>query len=172
ERIERVREVSPDVNDSRHIPGVLYRNCPFIKTYTTEDGLADNYVWSIAIDADNVKWFGTDGGVSSFDEGAVSVENTRDMPAVIDIRGNFPNPFNPFTTIEFSLDAEGFITLDIFNISGQKINTLFVENLPAGFHSVRWDGRDANGSAVSSGIYFFRLIMGDYAAAHRMVLVR
>ena len=142
------------------------------KTYTTVDGLTDNYVWSIAVDADNVKWFGTLGGISSFDERIVSVENPRDMLVVMDIRGNFPNPFNPFTTIEFSLDTKGFITLDIFNISGQKINTLFSENLTAGAHSVIWDGRDANGSAVSSGIYFCRLLMGDCVAAHRMVLVR
>ena len=94
------------------------------------------------------------------------------MPAVMDIRGNFPNPFNPFTTIEFSLDSGGFVTLDIFNISGQKIKTLFAENLPAGVHSLIWDGRDANGSTVSSGIYFSRLIMGDCVAAHRMVLVK
>jgi len=142
-------------------------------TYTTEDGLADNEVLAIAVDDDNVKWFGTySGGVSSFDKGAFSVENLRDIPAVMDIRGNFPNPFNPSTTIEFSLDTKGFVKLDICNITGQKINTLFAKNLPAGTHSVVWNGSDAIGSTVSSGIYFCRLVMDDFIAVHRMVLVK
>ena len=141
-------------------------------TYTKDDGLTNNDVYSIAVDADNVKWFGTLYGVSSFDKGAISVENTQDMPAVMDIRGNFPNPFNPFTTIEFLLNNDGFVTLDMFNISGQKVNTLFAKYLPAGVHSVIWDGRDANGSVVSSGIYFCRLINGDNTSVHRMLLVK
>jgi len=143
------------------------------KTYTTEDGLANNLVYSIAVDPHNVKWFGTwDNGVSSFDKGSFSVENTRDISAVMDILGNYPNPFNPSTTIEFSLDTEGFIKLDIFNIVGQKIDTLFAKNLPAGAHSVVWDGRNGNGLSVSSGIYFCRLVMDDCIAVHRMVLVK
>ena len=140
--------------------------------YSTTNGLANNHVYAVAVDADNVKWFGTDEGVSSFAERTVLVENPCDMPVIIDIIGNFPNPFNHFTTIELSLDTEGFVTLDIFNISGQKVITLFAENLTAGVHSVNWNGRDASGSTVSSGIYFCRLIMGDYVKAHRMVLVK
>ena len=130
-------------------------------------------MFSIAVDADNVKWFGTwNSGVSSFDDNIVSVKNSQDIPAVINIPGNYPNPFNPFTSIEFSLDNNGFVTLDIFNITGQKVNTLFAKNLPAGSHYVVWNGSDANGSVVSSGIYFCRLIMGGSVAVHRMVLVK
>ena len=142
-------------------------------TYTTEDGLAENYVNSVTVDNNNLKWFGLHiSGVSSFDERSVSVENNRDMPVIINIRGNFPNPFNPQTTIEFSLVTEGIVILDIFNISGQKVKTMFAKNLPAGVHSMIWDGEDANGSIVSSGIYFCRLIMGDNSSVHRMVLVK
>ena len=110
--------------------------------------------------------------MSNFDGRTVSVENHQDIPAAMNIRGNFPNPFNPSTTIEFSLENNGFVTLDIFNISGQKVNTLFAKNLTAGVHSVIWDGRDANGSVVSSGIYFCKLIMGDNQAVQRMVFVK
>ncbi len=141
-------------------------------TYSTMDGLADNDIFSIAIDHDNIKWFGTDDGVSSFDERPVLVENSGDISAVMDIRGNFPNPFNPSTIIEFSLDTEGFVKLDIFNILGQRVKTLFEKNFPAGIHSVVWDGKDTNGSTVSTGIYFSRLIMDDNTSIHRMVLVK
>jgi hypothetical protein len=113
-------------------------------------------------------WF----GLSRFDEIIVLAENSRNMPAVMKINGNFPNPFNPSTTIEFSLDTDGFVTLDIYNISGQKIKTVYAKNVTAGVHSVLWDGTDENGVAASSGIYFCRLMCGNHIAVRRMALVR
>ena len=101
----------------------------------------------------------------------LEVADMPSMPEFILFR-NYPNPFNPSTTIEFSLNSGGYVTLDIFNISGQKINTLIAKNLSAGVHSVVWYGRDGNGSAVSSGIYFGRLRQNNHMVAHRMVLIR
>ena len=91
-------------------------------TYTTEDGLVNNFVHAIAIDTDDVKWFGTDGGgVSSFENGPVSVENDLDIPSLMDIRGNFPNPFNSQTTIQYELPIPSKVTITIFNVVGQQV---------------------------------------------------
>ena len=87
---------------------------------------------------------------------------------------NYPNPFNPFTTISFSLTAEDAenAEIEIFNIKGQKVNTLVNEILPAGEHSVIWNGRDSSGKRVSSGIYFYKLKAGNYQKVRKMVLLK
>ncbi|RLC48667.1 MAG: hypothetical protein DRI23_10225 [Candidatus Cloacimonadota bacterium] len=68
--------------------------------------------------------------------------------------GNYPNPFNPSTTISFSLQNDNMVELSIYNSKGQKVKTLLNEQRRAGLHQVQWNGRDENGSSVSSGIYF------------------
>jgi len=85
---------------------------------------------------------------------------------------NTPNPFNPSTTIRFSIPNDGFTTLAIYNITGQKIRELISGNIMTGAHSIVWDGRDESGSTVSTGIYFSRLTMGDRTASSRMMLVK
>ena len=86
---------------------------------------------------------------------------------------NYPNPFNPETTISFSVTQTSlFVTLEVYNIKGQKVKTLVNEVLPAGEHSVVWDGRDSNGKRVGSGIYFYKLEAGDYQKVRKMVLLK
>ena len=70
------------------------------------------------------------------------------------------------------LDASAIATLDIYDIAGRQVRTLTAEYLPAGKHSIVWNGTDNACAAVSSGIYFCRLQMGGRTAVHRMVLVR
>ena len=96
----------------------------------------------------------------------------EDTPEEFMLIGNYPNPFNPYTTIEFSLGTEGFVTLELFNISGQKVATVFEGNLPAGVHSIFWNGQDVNSTTVSSGIYFSRLKMDDNVISHKMMMVK
>jgi hypothetical protein len=94
------------------------------------------------------------------------------LPVGFAISGNYPNPFNPSTTIDFSLPASGQASLAVFSVTGQKIRELVSGSLPAGRHSVVWDGRDQNGSAVSSGVYISRLMMNDKTTTNRMLLVK
>ncbi|MBN1291065.1 MAG: T9SS type A sorting domain-containing protein, partial [Candidatus Latescibacteria bacterium] len=84
----------------------------------------------------------------------------------------FPNPFNPSTTIEFTLPKSGFTTITIYSLTGQKIRELTADYMNAGTHTLSWDGKDVNGNTVSSGIYITRLQAGKYTATGRMVLVR
>jgi len=143
-------------------------------TFTAADGLTSDYaIRSVAVDQEGAVWFGSSwAGISKFVDSPSLVEENTKAPAIMNIRGNFPNPFNSSTIIEFSLDTECFVKLDIFNISGQKINTLFAENLPAGVHSVRWNGKDSRGMEVSTGIYLVKLQMGNTIASHPMVLIK
>ena len=85
---------------------------------------------------------------------------------------NHPNPFNPETIILFALKTEEYVLIEIFNTKGQRINTLVNSFTRAGIHQVVWDGRDENGSPVSSGIYFYRMQAGEYTETRRMVLMK
>ena len=86
---------------------------------------------------------------------------------------NYPNPFNPETTIEYSLKESGNICLEIYNIRGQKVNTLFNEFRKAGYHSVIWSGKDINDNPVSSGIYLYKLnVNGKTEAVKKCLLLK
>ena len=112
------------------------------------------------------------GAISSYDDRTISVENPHTVPTFMDIRINYPNPFNPRTTIEFALNTEGFVKLKIFNITGQKVRTLASEPITAGNHTIRWDGKNNFGQAVSSGVYIARISMGGHVAAKSMLLMK
>jgi hypothetical protein len=86
---------------------------------------------------------------------------------------NVPNPFNPETTISFSVtQTSSFVNLEIYNIKGQQVRTLVNEVFPAGRHSVLWDGRDDYGIPVSSGIYFYKFETGAFSAIKKMILIK
>lgn len=85
----------------------------------------------------------------------------------------YPNPFNPLTTISFSLRERAHVTLKIYNAAGQLVRTLLDEPRDVGTHSdVKWDGTDDSGDLVSSGVYFYRLSAGEFSQTKKMVLVK
>ncbi|HXV13986.1 MAG TPA: T9SS type A sorting domain-containing protein, partial [Candidatus Krumholzibacteria bacterium] len=86
---------------------------------------------------------------------------------------NYPNPFNPATTIAFSLAEHGRVRVDVFTVSGQRVKTLVDEERGAGSYTdVRWDGTDAGGRPAASGVYFYRLVAGDFSQTRKMVLLK
>jgi hypothetical protein len=85
---------------------------------------------------------------------------------------NYPNPFNPETTISYSLKDNVKVLLKIYNIKGQKVRNLVDEVLPAGEHTVIWDGRDSTDKRVGSGIYFYKLRAGDFQKVKKMILLK
>ncbi|HQU70723.1 MAG: DUF839 domain-containing protein [Calditrichaeota bacterium] len=85
---------------------------------------------------------------------------------------NYPNPFNPTTTISFSVKNEGMVTIAIFNQLGQKVVELVNNVVAAGPHRVVWDGRDALGQKVASGIYFYKMTAGDFVKSRKMLLTK
>lgn len=94
------------------------------------------------------------------------------IPETYTLAQNYPNPFNPTTAINFSIPKAGSVTLIVYNMLGQKVRTLVNGDLNAGHMSVTWDGKDSNGFAVSSGIYFYQLHAGDFTATHKMILMK
>ncbi len=85
---------------------------------------------------------------------------------------NYPNPFNPETTISFIASKPGRVKLKIYNLKGQLVQTLYDDSLQEGYHSFPWNGRDENGGAVSSGIYIARIEMNGEIQVHKMMLVK
>ncbi|MFC1509029.1 T9SS type A sorting domain-containing protein [Candidatus Omnitrophota bacterium] len=83
---------------------------------------------------------------------------------------NYPNPFNPSTTIRYSLRENRHTTLTVFNSLGQEIRTLVDSPQTAGVHTASWDGRNELGQNVSSGVYLYRLRSGGYVKTMKMVL--
>ncbi|MFA4907724.1 MAG: FlgD immunoglobulin-like domain containing protein [archaeon] len=95
------------------------------------------------------------------------------LPEKFVLRGNYPNPFNPRTTIAFDLPEESHVTLTIYDIMGREIVRLLDENQPAGFRHVVWDGKDKSGQTVSSGIYLYTLkTSAGFSETKKMAIVR
>ena len=85
---------------------------------------------------------------------------------------NYPNPFNPMTKIEFTLEQAGPVRVSVFDVQGRFIRRLVERSLPAGTHDVVWDGMDQGGRKVSSGVYFARLEALAQVKEHKMVLLK
>jgi len=81
----------------------------------------------------------------------------RPLPDCFQLKQNYPNPFNMETSIYYQLPVASHVTLEIYNLLGQKQKTLMEKEVTAGYHSITWDGRDMSGNAVSSGLYFYRI---------------
>jgi len=95
------------------------------------------------------------------------------IPGAFELKQNYPNPFNPSTAIEFELRRKDVLTLDIYNILGQKVETLFSGRMfPAGTHTVYWDGTKQDGSPLPSGIYFYRISGNGLTESRKMVLLK
>lgn len=109
-----------------------------------------------------------------FDQVSVALSGgvSSGLPTEYALEQNYPNPFNPTTTINFALPKAGSVTVSVFNVLGQEVTSLVNGELPAGNHTVVWDGRNGNGSVVSSGIYFYRIVAGDYSQTKKMLMLK
>ena len=91
---------------------------------------------------------------------------------VNDLKGNYPNPFNPETTIRFSTAAKGPVAIDIYNIKGQLVRKLLNTTLEAGNHNIVFDGKDENGKFIASGMYFYKMQTGKFSSIRKMILMK
>ncbi len=98
--------------------------------------------------------------------------NQGQRPQSYSLSQNYPNPFNANTQISFALPKSGKATLEIFNILGQKVNTLVDGYMEAGYKIVNWDGRDNRGMEAPSGIYFYRLRSKDFLQTKKMLMIQ
>ena len=100
---------------------------------------------------------------------AVEEEKNKELsiPLAFSLRQNYPNPFNPSTTIEFDIPHNSFVTIDIFNLLGQKVVTVLAENLKAGTHKIPWNAQN-----LSSGVYFYKLNAGSFTDTKKLLLLK
>jgi hypothetical protein len=117
---------------------------------------------------------GTTVHVPEFTAGQVVVKNSMDagddgslMPKVFALEQNFPNPFNPSTVISFSLPKQDMVSLKVFNILGQEVETLVDDVLSAGVHTVTW-----NADRTASGVYFYRLSFDGQVLTRKMTFLK
>jgi len=95
-----------------------------------------------------------------------------DLPHSEVLASNFPNPFNPHTTIRFRLHSGGWTAVDVYDVLGRLTRTLVRRYLSAGTHEVTWDGRDENRLEVAGGVYVYRIAGAEYTASRTMLLLR
>ncbi len=143
-------------NLNQFIPGNLYLRFHMV---TTGYGIADG------IYIDDFKVF-----LNSLIVPAITIT----QPALkLSLQQNNPNPFNPETAISYTIPMSANISLNIFNIKGQKVRTLVSEKQERGNHSIRWDGKDALGNNAASGVYFYRLdAEGQPSQTRKMLLLK
>ncbi len=154
------------------------------ETSLTAGSLAKNttYYWRVhaANSGDNSQFSGGRQFTTGRRSGASAEDTTAGnnsasnnlMPREFSLRQNYPNPFNPTTRIEFDLPNACAVTLEVFNTLGQRVRMLVNSQMAAGSHTVDWNSTDANGRAVSSGVYLYRLTAGDRIVSRKMLLLK
>jgi hypothetical protein len=104
---------------------------------------------------------------TKFNDFITPVEKIVNIPADYELYQNYPNPFNPSTNIKFSIPKSDFVTLNVYNLLGQKVATLVENELTAGTYNVKFDANNLN-----SGIYFYELRTSSYSVSRKMLLVK
>ena len=103
---------------------------------------------------------------------SIETENEMGIPEDFILGNNYPNPFNPSTTVNFGLSNPANVQLAVYNILGQRIKVLVNSTLPAGNYKAVWDGLDTNGKSVSSGLYLLVLESGAQRLSQKMILTK
>ncbi len=108
------------------------------------------------------------------DDISVNTENENNENQINSVKlvGNYPNPFNPTTTIVFTTKTEGNVNITIYNVLGQKICTLVNKSFNKGMHKVIWNGKDSYGRNAGSGVYFYSMRNGKYTSTKKMILLK
>jgi PKD repeat protein len=102
----------------------------------------------------------------------VGIASEIAIPEKFELSQNFPNPFNPMTTIRYALPEKANVRLTIYNMLGKEVRTLVNEFEEAGYKSVIWDGLDQYGRSLSTGVYIYRIQAGDFTQTRKMVFMK
>ena len=102
-----------------------------------------------------------------------SFETTTTTPSLrLALEQNHPNPFNPVTRIDYTVDQEGAVRLAIYDVSGRLVRTLVDRRMRSGAHSEEWNARDSRGNLSATGVYFIRLTAGSRMLTRKAVLLK
>jgi len=137
----------------------------------------DPNIFNYALNENSICLTASDNGdvIGAFDStcsGTISIQK-ENLPVKFGLTQNYPNPFNPVTTIHYTLDNDGFYTLNIFNINGQLINTLKSEKGQKGQeYTAIWDAKDLLGHKVPSGLYLYQLETVEKSISKKMLFLK
>ena len=171
-----LRSNSNDLNTATTIPVLIHAvNTSQTYTYTFVDNEIDLtksefYYWLMTVELSSES--------ETFGPIMVRIENNgNDTPAIYlgtVLIGNYPNPFNPSTSISFSLEKPENVVIDIYNIKGQLVRKLYNENVTKINQriDVLWDGKNNNGASAASGVYYARMIAGKHSELKKMLLLK
>ena len=115
-------------------------------------------------------WYIDDVAIS--EDGGSSFDPVEVVPIYTELLGNYPNPFNPSTKINFSLKDDSMVSLQIYNIKGQLVKSLVNELKEAGDYTISWNGTDNSNKSVSSGVYFYKMKTQNYNSTKKMILMK
>jgi hypothetical protein len=132
-----------------------------------EVGSMDGEDNPIFTQAEDVQLTSNTGSANALSDNGIAV-----LPKGMILHANYPNPFNPSTTIKFDIPQAGNVQLVIYDLNGRRISTLIDDNLAAGSHQVSWNGLDASGITVSSGVYIYRLQSMGTVLSRKLTLLR
>lgn len=94
------------------------------------------------------------------------------IPSMTELRGIYPNPFNPMTIVSYNIAKTANVTIDVYNVKGEKVRNLVNASKNVGSHQVAWNGNDENGKSCTSGIYYIKMIAGKYVTTQKAVLTK
>ena len=141
--------------------------------YPLEYGRVLPYRWSIAARDSSGAMVASDAfEVFVLSYVAVAVDNENSIPLAFSLDQNYPNPFNPLTQIGFSLAQAGQVSLEIYDLRGNRVRTILARHFAAGRYNVIWDGTDRNGQRVANGVYFYRLTAPEFTAVRKMLFMK
>jgi len=142
----------------------------------TEENLVHQTAETAWVDPDNGRYYKLSAVDDAGNEGEIvdpeTVVDVPDVPREFALFPCVPNPFNPSTTIRFSLPVDTNVSLRVYDLLGRKISDLFSKDLPQGNHEVEWRGRDDQGESVASGVYFYRLEAEEFTRTRKMILLK
>lgn len=131
-----------------------------------EPSQADLY--SLAFSGANQVYIAGDNGYIAGNSFLVGIQQAgNQVPDKFELNQNYPNPFNPSTTIKFSIPKAGYISLNVFDVTGKHIKTLISQNMNAGSYNYT-----LNSDGISSGVYFYRLVSGEFSEVKKMILIK
>jgi hypothetical protein len=154
--------------------GIIMMDGETTESWTTANSpLPKNHIDYIGCDQKGTVWAhpGVNGLYKLNYENMTGTTTTVATPNILQAT-NYPNPFNPETTISFNLAEAGQVNVEIFNTKGQKVKTITNQELAAGHHSVVWNGTDNKNDQVGTGIYFYRVKQNDNSVTNKMMLIK
>ncbi len=146
------------------VPQFVFLYWPFHGLVDSETGVEDTLGMNTLI-KNILTWFEIDPGVEETPISDAPISTHR-------LAQNFPNPVRDVTSISYTVPRTSPVSLRLYDVTGRLVRSLVEGKGEAGNHTVRWDGRDDEGSAVAPGVYFYRMVAGDFASTRKMVVLR